>query len=137
MPGWPSRSLTGGVWSVNVFPDVNLMARRQPLLDDDIQRDVEALVASLKSETVDVSPPLGSMVEAIWVSTMNFIALGSWNFVDQAGAQRWPVGLAASMCNVCGVPTSRRRVSQARRSNTGSRQRAPGRSCSPRSPHRR
>jgi hypothetical protein len=59
MPGWPSRSLTGGVWSVNVFPDVNLMARRQPLLDDDIQRDVEALVASLKSETVDVSPPVG------------------------------------------------------------------------------
>jgi hypothetical protein len=27
---------------------------------------------------------------------MNFIALGSWNFVDQAGAQRSPVGPAAS-----------------------------------------
>ena len=40
------------------------------------------------------------MGKAIWVSTMNFIALGSWNFVDQAGAQRWPVGPAASMCNV-------------------------------------
>jgi len=31
---------------------------------------------------------------------MNYIALGSWNFVDQAGAQRCPVGPAASMCNV-------------------------------------
>src|SRR5882724_2548526 len=51
------------------------------------------------------------MGRAIWVSTMNFIALGSWNFVDQAGAQRWPVGPAASMCNVYDVPTSRRRVS--------------------------
>jgi hypothetical protein len=29
---------------------------------------------------------LGSMSGAIWVSTMNFIALGSWNFVDQASA---------------------------------------------------
>jgi hypothetical protein len=68
---------------MNVFPDVNLMARRQPLLDDDIQRDVEALVAFFKSEAVDVSPPLGSMGEAIWVRTMKFIALGSWNVVDR------------------------------------------------------
>jgi hypothetical protein len=96
---------------MNVFPDVDLMARRQPLIDDDIQCDVEPLVASLEPEAVDASPPgLGSMVEAIWVSTMSFIALGSWNFVEQAGAQRWPVGLAASMCNVYWVPTSRRRV---------------------------
>ncbi len=111
MPGWPSRSLTGGVWSINVFPDVDFIARRHTLIGDDVQRDVEPLVASLQPEAVDVSPPLGSMGKAIWVSTMNFIALGSWNFVDQAGAQRCPVGPAASMCNVYWVPTSRRRVS--------------------------
>jgi hypothetical protein len=32
------------------------------------------------------------MGRTIWVSTMNFIAPGSWNFVDQAGAQRVPWG---------------------------------------------
>ncbi len=30
----------------------------------------------------------------------SFIALVSWNFVDQAGVQRCPVGPAASMCKV-------------------------------------
>ncbi len=38
MPGWPSRSLTGGVWSMNVFPDVDFMLADNFLLDDDIQR---------------------------------------------------------------------------------------------------
>jgi hypothetical protein len=55
-------------------------------LDDDIQRDVEPLVASFQPEAVDVSPSVGLDERAIWVSTMNFIALGSWNFVHQAGA---------------------------------------------------
>ncbi len=60
---------------MNVFPDVDFMARRQPLLDDDNQWDVEPRVASLKPEAVDVSPPLGSIGRAIRVSTMNIIAL--------------------------------------------------------------
>src|SRR5258705_13969994 len=58
MPGWPSRSLTGGVWSMNDFPDVDFVLADNHLLDDDIQRDVEALVASLEPEAVDVSPPV-------------------------------------------------------------------------------
>jgi hypothetical protein len=44
----------------------------------------EPLVASLQPEAVDVSPAVGFDERAIWVSTMNFIAQGSWNFVDQA-----------------------------------------------------
>ena len=31
------------------------------------------------------------MGSVIWGRTMNFIALGSWKFVDQADAQRCPV----------------------------------------------
>lgn len=45
---------------------------------------------------------------------MNFVALGSWKFVDKAGAQRCPVEPTASTCKVYCVPTSRRRVSHSK-----------------------
>ena len=51
--GWPSGSLTGDVWSMNVFRDVDSS------LDDDIQGYVEPLVASFQPEAVDVSPAVG------------------------------------------------------------------------------
>jgi hypothetical protein len=71
---------------MNVFPDVDFMARRQPLLDDDNQWDVEPRVASLKPEAADVSPPLGSIGRAIWVSTMNLIADVCWLSSSAGGA---------------------------------------------------
>src|SRR6266436_1079186 len=58
MTGWPSRSLTGGQWSMNVFRD-GISRYPDESSDDDIQRNVESLVASFQPEAVDVSPAVG------------------------------------------------------------------------------
>src|ERR1700730_755796 len=58
MTGWPSRSLTGGRWSMNDFRD-GISCQPDGSSDDDIQRNVESLVASFQPEAVDVSPPIG------------------------------------------------------------------------------
>ena len=52
------------------------------------------------------------MGSVIWGRTMNFIALGSWKFVDQADAQRCPVAPAASMQGVVGADVAASGVAQ-------------------------
>ena len=62
---------------MNLFRD-GISRQPDESSDDDIQRNVESLVASIQPEAVDVSPAVGfDMGRAIWVRTMNFIALGS------------------------------------------------------------
>jgi hypothetical protein len=57
------------------------------LLDDDIQRDVETLVATFQPEAVDVPPSGGLEGQAIRLRTMNFIALGSKTAVRDTGIE--------------------------------------------------
>jgi hypothetical protein len=116
---------------MNVFPDVDLMARRQPLIDDDIPQDVEALEASLKSEAVDVSPPVGLDRQGYLGQHHDFIALGSWNVVDQAGAQ------SASRMGAVRAARSRRdaKLQGVRRSGLRIRVFSPGANQPPQLPH--
>jgi hypothetical protein len=91
MTGWSPRSLTGAVWVVNVFHDRTARWRRITARRYRVRRRIRSWDPSTR-KLYTCRPPPGSIGSAVRVSTMNFIALASWNFVDHAGDQLWPVG---------------------------------------------
>lgn len=84
----------------------------------------EPLVASFQQEAADVSPAVGLDGQRYLGQHHELHRLGELELRRPTWRLALPVGPAASMCNMYGVPTSRRRVSHSTTQHWNSSERA-------------